>query len=101
MCTLRNPTRLPPQKFMLTVIRNKVQLIDLICEDMAFYKDDIWQHKLVLTGSDPVAVEINRDGIIKRQYMKTKQKEADTMLVHQMEEVKAKKVLWFQTTLIY
>ena len=93
MCTLRNPTRLPPQKFMLTVIRNKVQLIDLICEDMAFHKDDISQHKLVLTGSDPVPVEINRGVIIKRQDMKTKQEEADTMIVQQVAEVKAKKVL--------
>ena len=78
---------------MLTVIRNKVQLIDLICDDMAFHKDDISQHKLVLTGSDPVPVEINRGVIIKRQDMKTKQEEADTMVVQQVEKVKAKKVL--------
>ena len=91
--TLRNTTRLPPQKFILTVIRNKVQLIDLICEDMAFHKDDISHHKLVLTGSDLVPVEINRGVIIKRQYMKTKQEEADAMIVQQVEEVKAEKVL--------
>ena len=93
MCTLRNPTRLPPQKFMLTLIRNKVQLIDLICEGMAFHKDDISHHKFVLTGSDPVPVEINKGVIIKRQDVKTKQEEADTMVVQQVEEVKAKKVL--------
>ena len=92
MCTLRNPSRLPPQKFMLTVIRNKVQLIDLMCEYMSFHKDDISQHNLVLTGSDPVPVEINRGVIIKRQDMKTKQEEAYTMVVQQVEEVKAKKV---------
>ena len=90
MCTLRNTTRLPPQKFMLTVIRNKMQLIDL-CEDMPFHKDDISHHKLVLTGSDPVPVEINRGVIIKRQHMKTTQEEADTMVVQQVEEVKANK----------
>ena len=78
---------------MLTVTRNKVQLIDLICEDMAFHKDDFSQHKLVLTGSDSVPVEINRGVIIKRQYMKTTQEEADTMVVQQVAEVKAKKVL--------
>ncbi|PIK51925.1 hypothetical protein BSL78_11180 [Apostichopus japonicus] len=44
-------TRLPPQKVMLTVTRNKMQLINLICEDMASHKDDFTQHKLVLTGS--------------------------------------------------
>ena len=95
MCTLRNSTRLPPQKCMLTVIGNKVQLIDLICEGIAFHKDDISQHMLVLTRSDPVPVEINRGVIIKRQDMKTKQEVADTMVVQQVEEVKAKKVLVF------
>ena len=60
---------------------------------MAFHKDDISQRKLVLTGSDPVPVEINRGVIIKRQDMKTKLEEADTIVVRQMEEVKAKKVL--------
>ena len=91
--SLRNTTRLPPQKVMLTVTRNKVQLIDLICEDMAFHKDDFSQHKLVLTGSNPVPVVINRGVIIKRQDMKTTQEEADTMIVQQVAEVKAKKVL--------
>ena len=75
---------------MLTVIRNKVHLIDLICEDMAFHKDDISQHKPVLTGSDPVPVEINRGVIIRRQDMKTKQEEPDTMVGQQVEEVKSK-----------
>ena len=93
MCTLRNPTRLPPQKFMLTVIRNMVQLIDLMCEDMTIHKNDFSQHRLVLTGSDPVPVKINKGVIIKRQDMTTKQEEADTMVVQQVEEVKAKKVL--------
>ena len=68
--TLRNTTSLPPQKVMLTVTRNNVQLIDLICEDMAFHKDYVSQHTLVLTGSDPVPVEINRGVTIKRQDMK-------------------------------
>ena len=78
---------------MLTVIRNKVQLINLICEGMAFHKDDFSQHKLVLTGSDPVPVEINRGVIITRQDMKTTHEETDTMIVQQVAEVKPKKVL--------
>ena len=71
MHTLRNTTRLPPQKVMLTVTLNKVQVIDLMCEDMAFHKDYFSQYKLVITGSDPVPVDINRGVIIKRQDMKT------------------------------
>ena len=66
---------------MLTVTRNKLQLIGLICEHMAFHKDDFTQHSLVLTGSYLVPVEINRGVIIKRQDMKTTQGEADTMIV--------------------
>ena len=69
------------------------QLIDLICEDMAFHKDYFSQHKLVLPGSDSVPVEINKGVIIKRQDMKTTQEEADTMIVQQVAEVKANKVL--------
>ena len=78
---------------MLTVTRNKVQLIDLICEDMAFHKDYFSQHKLVLTGRDPLPMEINRGVIIKRQYMETTQEEADTMIVQQVAELKAKQLL--------
>ena len=78
---------------MLTVTGNKVQLIDLMCEDMAFHKDYFSQHKLVLTVSNPVHVEINRGVVIKRQDMKTTQEEADIMIVQQVAEVKATKVL--------
>ena len=60
---------------------------------MAFHKDDITQHKLVLIGSDPVPMKINRGVIIKRQNMKTMQEGADTMIVPQVADVKAKKVL--------
>ena len=81
----------PPHKVMLTVTRNKVQLIDLICEDMAFHKDYFSQ--LVLTGRDPLPMEIKRGVIIKRQDIETTQEEADTMIVQQVAEVKAKQVL--------
>ena len=78
---------------MLTVIRNKVQLIDLMCEDMTFHKGDFSQPNRLLTGSDPVPVEINRAVIIKRQKMETTKEEANTLVVQQVVEVKAKKVL--------
>ena len=73
--TFRNTTRLRPPKVMLTVTRNKVQLIDLMCEDTAFHKDYVSQHKLVLTGSGHVQLEINRGVIIKCHDMKTTQEE--------------------------
>ena len=77
---------------MLSVTRNKGQLIDLMCKDMAFHKDYFSQHKLVLTGGDPVQLKINRGVIIKRQDMTTEE-EADTMIVQQVAEVKAKNLL--------
>ena len=86
---------------MLTATQNKVQLIDLICDDMAFHKDYFSQHKLLLTGSESVSAEINRCVIIKRQDMNTTQEEADTTIVQQVAEVKANKVLVVATTLIY
>ena len=43
--------------------------------------------------NDLVSVEINRGVIIKRQYMKHNQEEADAMVVQQVKEVKAQKVL--------
>ncbi len=56
-------TPLPPQKIMLTVTRNKVQLIDIICEQL----NHIYQqhhsgdeHRLVITGKNEVPVEVHR-----------------------------------------
>ena len=50
--------------------------------------------KLVITGADPVPVEINPGSIIiHHQDMKTMQKEADTMIVQQVTDVKPKKAL--------
>ena len=72
-----------------------------MCKDMAFHKDYFSQHKLVLTGSDPVQVEINRGVIIKRQDIKTTQEEADTMIVQLVAEVRQIKYLWLQTTLLF
>lgn len=91
--TLRCTTRLLPQKVMLNVTRNKMQLIHLICEDIVSHKEDFKQHKIVLTGSDSLLVEIDRGVIIKRQDMRTTREEGDTMLVHQVAWVTAKKVL--------
>ena len=60
---------------------------------MASQKDDFKQHKFVLTGNDPMPVEI-KDGVIsKRHDLKTTQEEADTIIVQQVAKVNANKVL--------
>ena len=52
---------LPPQKVLLTVTQNKIQLIDLIVAALQKEKDQfkLCGHKLVVTGRDPIPVEIN------------------------------------------
>ena len=38
--SLRTFMKLPPQKVILTVSKNKAQLIDLICEDLETHKEE-------------------------------------------------------------
>ncbi len=91
--TLRNTTCLPAQKLILTVTRNKSQLIYLICKDLTSNRDDFMQHKLVITGSDPVSVDINSCILIKVMDMTTTQEEADTIIVQHVAHVQAERVL--------
>ena len=83
-------------KVLLTVTQNKMQLIELICKDIMTHSHLLifTTKKLVITGADPVPVEINPGSIIiHRQDMKTMQEEADTMIVQQVTDVKPKKAL--------
>ncbi len=85
-------TPLPFQKVMLTVTRNKVQLIDIICEQL----NHIYQqhhsgdeHRLVITGKNEVPVEVHRGIVINRTDLKTSQEEADVIIIHQLCELVA------------
>lgn len=51
------------------------------------------QHKLVVTGSDPVPVEINSGVVIKRHDMATTHEEGDTIIVQQVASVEAHRSL--------
>ena len=75
--TLRPPARLPAQKVVLTVSSNKAQLIDLILADLEAHKD-VLNGKLVVTGNDPVPIQIYQ---------------ADTMIIQQVAYVGATNVL--------
>ena len=79
--TLRCTALLPPQKVVLTVTTNKDQLIALIVEDLVSHKADFQKHKLVVTGRDPVPVEIANGWVNKRQDMATTQEEGNTLIV--------------------
>ena len=96
MYTLRSITCLPPQKVLLNVTQNKTQLIEFICKDIMTHSHLLifMTKNLVITGADPVPVEINPGNIIiHRQGMKTMQEEADTMIVQQVADVKPPKAL--------
>ena len=71
-----------------------MQLIELICKDIMTHSHllILTTIELVITGADPLPVEINPDSIIIHcQDMKTMQEEADTMIVQQVADVKPKK----------
>ena len=78
---------------MFTVTKNKAQFIDLICEDLVNHKDEMQQHRLVVTGSLPTPVELHKGVSIMRHDMRTNQEEADTILVQQVAFVQSNESL--------
>ena len=63
MQQLTAETPLPPQQVVLTVTNNKVQLINIICEQLIKtfieqYEDDTVSNRLVLTGSASIPKEV-------------------------------------------
>ena len=90
--TLRPPARLPAQKVVLTVSSNKTQLIDLILADLEAHKD-VLNGKLVVTGNDPVPIQIYQGVVSKMEGMVITHEEADTMIIQQVAYVGATNVL--------
>ncbi|CAH3142606.1 unnamed protein product [Porites lobata] len=66
---------LPPQNVILTVSKNKVQLMSMICsnitKDKTFHSQHSARHKLVITGSDLVPTEIHHGATKARHDMRT------------------------------
>ena len=89
---LRPLARLPAQKVVLTVNRNKTHFVNLIMEDLQAHKD-VLNRKLVITGNDPVPVQINEGVVSKMEGMTTTHEEANTMIIHQVAYVGANNVL--------
>lgn len=92
MYTLRPTARLPLQKVLLTVSSNKKQLIDLIVDDLVAHKD-VLTASLVVTGNDPVPVQISRGVVTRREDMSITHEESDTMIIRQIAYVGASEVL--------
>ena len=74
---------IPPQKVVLTDLANKWQLIALIvedlCENVSYAEGANTNCRLVVTGEDPVPIEIIKATKIRRHDMKTTHEEADNI----------------------
>ena len=92
MYSLRPTAKLPSQKVVLTVSCNKKQLIDLILTELIYHKDML-NGKLVITGNDPVPIQINQGVVSRRNDMIITHEEADTMIIQQVASVGAANVL--------
>ena len=70
----------------MTNFENKVQLIDLICEDFRCRENDLQevQHKLIITGSSDIPVEIHRNNIMDRVDLRTTHEEAEVIIPRQV-----------------
>ena len=86
------PTAKRPQKVVLTVSSNTMQLIDLILTELIYHKDML-NDKLVITGNDPVPIQINQGVVSRRDDMTITHEEADTMIIQQVASVGAANVL--------
>lgn len=92
---LKLTSRLPAQTLLFSVTSNKVQIIEMIIQDLKLHKDDRVAHSLIITGSDPVPVEVpgpvaecQTGVLIQRHDLRTTQEEADTIIVQQVLLIK-------------
>ena len=80
--------QLPARNAVLTVTKNKQQLIKMICDeliqDASFHNSNTSVHKLVVAGENESPIEIHKSVTIERVDLKTAHEEADNILAHQM-----------------
>lgn len=86
---LRPDSPLPPQHVILTVTENKVQIIDIICQQLLERVAHLQttghvECKLFVTGSKPVPKEVHKGVQIQRNDMQTSHEEADVIIAQQM-----------------
>lgn len=88
---LKSTSRLPARSLLFSMTSNKTQIINMIIQDFLDHKDDPVPHRLIITGPDPIPVELptpaidNDSGqVIYRQDLKTTQEEAETIIVQQV-----------------
>jgi hypothetical protein len=72
---------------MLHVKQNKIQLIDFICQTVTELEDYcrlLGKKRLVITGAEPIPIEVTNGQILARTDLKTTHEEADVIMVNQM-----------------
>ena len=77
------------RRFILLASSKKKQLMQLIVDDLVqdktFHEDNTRHHKLVVTGADPVPIEISEGGVVVSQAdLATSHEEADNIIVQQV-----------------
>jgi hypothetical protein len=85
------------------VSQNKSDLIDLLCKDLLKHKDHFQLHRLVITESGPVPLELNYIKLHERVeiqltgFKKTEEVDTiiDTIIIHKMAVVKPQSVIVF------
>ena len=79
---------IPSQKVVLTIPENKRQLIALIVEDLckntAFLESQQNKRRLVVTGEEPVSVEVTPAVTTEREDLRTNHEDADNKQAHQI-----------------
>ena len=87
---LRPDAPLPKQSIILTVTTNKVQLIEILCQQLSSQVQALpatqkaFRHKLVITGSDPTPIQVKEGKLSLRDDLKTSHEEADVIIVQHM-----------------
>ena len=79
-------TPLPPKNVCLTVSKNKLQLITLICIYLREWSKQLPQNgrKLVVTGPDSIPIEICNANTQERLDLQTTHEEADVIIIKQV-----------------
>ena len=83
-------TPLPAQKVILTVPFNKCQLIDFICDHLVRQHTQLpGNRRPVITGKDPIPIQVYANPVTPRDDLRTTQEEADVIIVHQLVTIAA------------
>ena len=77
-------TPLPSRDVLLQVSENKEQLIQLIVDDLIANARYMFPNRLIVTGKDPVPLQIWNGDVTGCDHLQTTQEEADTIVIHQL-----------------